>query len=163
MDETYSYDDQLFDRDGEVLDPCVSEAPLSPIFDEDEPAGATFQVGPLEYRLVEDDDFAQADDSSADDYAGPSAAEKPDEYAGFASSRGEPSALQPLVDALFAEQPFAKQLDFVLLAEAFDLDEDLLEVVNLLPPGFYLREEMCDQLNSIITAHGWGNIVGTVS
>ena len=80
-----------------------------------------------------------------------------------ASSMGEPSRLQPLVDALFADKPFAKQMDLILLADAFDLDDDLLEVVGLLPPGFYLREEMCDQLNSIITAHGWGMTVGTVS
>ncbi|MBQ6395287.1 MAG: hypothetical protein IJH87_02950 [Atopobiaceae bacterium] len=79
------------------------------------------------------------------------------------SSMGEPSRLQPLVDALFADKPFAKQMDFVLLAEAFDLDDDLREVVSLLPPGFYLRDELCDQLNSIITAHGWGMTVGTVS
>lgn len=44
-----------------------------------------------------------------------------------------------------------------------DLPADLLEVVDLLPAGTYSRSRMCDQLNSIITAHGWGYVYGTVS
>ena len=44
-----------------------------------------------------------------------------------------------------------------------DLGEDLIEVVNLLPAGTYRRARLCDQLNSIITAHGWGYVYGTVS
>ena len=34
--------------------------------------------------------------------------------------------------------------------------------VNLLPPGSYTRLRLCDQLNSIITAHGWAHVYGTV-
>ena len=26
----------------------------------------------------------------------------------------------------------------------------------------YKRGRLCDQLNSIVTAHGWGNVYGTV-
>lgn len=70
--------------------------------------------------------------------------------------------LQRLVDALFSEGPRTTQLDLLLRAESYDLDEDILEVVNLLPPGSYTRSRLCDQLNSIITAHGWGMTVGTV-
>ena len=51
----------------------------------------------------------------------------------------------------------------VVRAEMDDLGEDLIEVVNLLPAGTYRRARLCDQLNSIITAHGWGYVYGTVS
>ena len=37
-----------------------------------------------------------------------------------------------------------------------------MEVVDLLPAGKYKRGRLCDQLNSIVTAHGWGNVYGTV-
>ena len=47
-------------------------------------------------------------------------------------------------------------------AEIDDLSDDLREVVNLLPAGRYKRGRLCDQLNSIITAHGWGFVYGTV-
>ncbi len=73
------------------------------------------------------------------------------------------SDLQRLIDAAFAYKAIVSQLDLVLSAENHDLDEEVMEVVGLLPPGTYLRHEMCDQLNSIITAHGWGMTVGTVA
>ena len=47
-------------------------------------------------------------------------------------------------------------------AEVDDLPEDLIEVVELLPAGRYKRARLCDQLNSIITAHGWAYVYGTV-
>jgi hypothetical protein len=71
--------------------------------------------------------------------------------------------LQHVVDALFERGAQADRLDLVLLAEANDLDEDLLQIVELLPPGRYTRGRMCDQLNSALTAHGWGQTYGTVS
>ena len=37
-----------------------------------------------------------------------------------------------------------------------------MEVVGLLPAGSYKRARLCDQLNSIITAHGWAFLYGTV-
>lgn len=80
----------------------------------------------------------------------------------YTSGTGEPSRLQPLVDMLFLHGGEETQLNCLLLAETHDLDEELMEVVNLLPPGSYTRAKMCDQFNSIITAHGWGMTIGTV-
>jgi hypothetical protein len=79
------------------------------------------------------------------------------------SNPGAASELQRLVDALFVEARSITQMELLLRAESFDLDEDAQEVVGLLPPGRYSRARLCDQLNSIITAHGWGMTVGTVS
>lgn len=73
-----------------------------------------------------------------------------------------PSDLQRLVDAVYDFDVFATQMAFVLRAENYDFDEDVMEVVGLLPPGTYHRQALCDQLNSIVTAHGWGSTVGTV-
>jgi hypothetical protein len=71
--------------------------------------------------------------------------------------------LQRLVDSLYTNRTMATRLDLVVLAESNDLCDDLLEIVGLLPPGTYLRARMCDQLNSSLTAHGWGQTYGTVS
>lgn len=75
-------------------------------------------------------------------------------------------ALQKVVDALFAdaESPRAtvRRLDAVLAAEAADLPDELMEVVGLLPPGSYTRQRLCDQLNSSIGGHAWGQVFGTV-
>ena len=54
------------------------------------------------------------------------------------------------------------RLDVVLAAESGDLPADLQEVANLLPPGNYTRTRLCDQLNSIIGGHAWGQVYGTV-
>jgi len=84
---------------------------------------------------------------------------------GPGEGRGEDSDLQRLVDDLYAARPkgTVSQMDVVLRAEAFDLEAEDLEVVGLLPPGSYTRGRLCDQLNSIITAHGWGYTRGTVA
>lgn len=77
----------------------------------------------------------------------------------------EYGALQAIVDELFEDMPYdyeTRRLDVVLAAESNDLAADLLEVVNLLPPGTYTRVRLCDQLNSIIGGHAWGQIYGTV-
>lgn len=72
-------------------------------------------------------------------------------------------ALQKVVDALFAGGArTVTRLEVVLDAEAADLPRDLLEVVELLPPGAYTRERLCTQLNSAIGGHGWGYVYGTV-
>ena len=47
-------------------------------------------------------------------------------------------------------------------AEILDLCSDLMEVVAALPPRAYTRQRLCDQMNSILTARGWGNVYGTV-
>lgn len=70
--------------------------------------------------------------------------------------------LQSLVDALYATHEVVDRLDLVMQAEVLDLDPNLLEIVNLLPPGRYERQRLCDQLNSALAAHGWGGTYGTV-
>lgn len=73
-------------------------------------------------------------------------------------------ALQTVVNALFSDARVesVRRLDVVLSAEANDLPSDLLEVVGLLPPGTYTRRCLCDQLNSAIVGHAWGQVYGTV-
>ena len=70
--------------------------------------------------------------------------------------------LQRLVDGLYAGRAQVDRLDLVVQAEILDLSADLLEIVNLLPPGVYERQRLCDQLNSALAAHGWGGTYGTV-
>lgn len=72
--------------------------------------------------------------------------------------------LQLLVNELFAHKPSGKvsKMDVLMRAEIDDLSQDLLEIINLLPGGSYPRAILCDHLNSIITAHGWGYVVGCV-
>lgn len=74
----------------------------------------------------------------------------------------EYGALQKLVDTLFKESEFASSMDAVVLAESLDLPTDLQEVVHILPPGVYARQSMCDQFNSSIAGHAWGQVYGTV-
>ena len=74
-------------------------------------------------------------------------------------------ALQAVVDDLFEGAPRdfeVRRLDVVMAAEAGDLPADLLEIVNLLPPGTFTRVRLCDQLNSAIGGHAWGQVYGTV-
>ena len=72
--------------------------------------------------------------------------------------------LQRLVDDLYRQSASGsvKRVDVIIRAEVNDLPDDLMEVVNLLPSGSYKRARLCDQLNSIITAHGWAFLYGTV-
>lgn len=81
----------------------------------------------------------------------------------FASFQSEAFGdLQRLVDALYLGRNEVDRLDVVVQAELQDLDRDLIEIVNLLPPGRYSRQRLCDQLNSALAAHGWGGTYGTV-
>lgn len=70
--------------------------------------------------------------------------------------------LQRLVDGLYAGRHEVDRLDLVVQAEIIDLSADLMEIVDLLPPGVYERQRLCDQLNSALAAHGWGGMYGTV-
>lgn len=74
--------------------------------------------------------------------------------------------LQRLVDALFAPGVSSRatvgKIDVILRAEAYDLCDDLAEVVDLLPSGSFTRVRLCDQLNSILVGHGWAGVYGTV-
>lgn len=71
--------------------------------------------------------------------------------------------LQKLVDDLFSRHDRITALDLVIRAESLDLHPDLLEICEIIPPGEYNRLKLCDQMNSTITAHGWGGKYGTVS
>lgn len=74
-------------------------------------------------------------------------------------------ALQAIVDELFDDTSRdyeVRRLDVVIAAESNDLPADLQEIVNLLPPGTYTRMRLCDQLNSSIGGHAWGQVYGTV-
>ncbi len=70
--------------------------------------------------------------------------------------------LQRLVDGLFYDRTMVERLDLVVQAEILDLTPDLMEIVNLLPPGTYDRQRLCDQINSALAAHGWAATYGTV-
>lgn len=73
-------------------------------------------------------------------------------------------ALQNIVDALFADScvKSVRRLDVVIAAESTDLPEELVEIISLLPPGMYTRRRLCDQLNSALGGHAWGQVYGTV-
>ena len=71
--------------------------------------------------------------------------------------------LQRLVDALFATEKRTNHLDALILAQAHDLSDDLIEVVSLLPPMPMTRAQLCDQITSTLAAHGWGRRYGIVS
>ena len=70
--------------------------------------------------------------------------------------------LQHLIDGLFTGREAIDRLDLIVQAEILDLAPDLLEIVNLVPPGTYNRTRLCDQINSALAAHGWGATYGTV-
>lgn len=70
--------------------------------------------------------------------------------------------LQRLVDSLFRETRRVTRLDALLRAEALDVPDDLLGIMNLLPPASYTRDKLCNQLNSSLKGHGWNNKYGTV-
>lgn len=80
------------------------------------------------------------------------------------SRSGEYGELQRLVDEIYRVSPSksVSKIDVVVEAEVLDLDEELMEVMNLIPAGSYRRSRLCDQINSIVTAHGWAFVYGTV-
>ena len=65
------------------------------------------------------------------------------EYGSFQAE--EFGDLQRLVDGLFYDRHAIDRLDLIVL-----------------PPGYYDRQSLCDQLNSALAAHGWGAVYGTV-
>lgn len=80
------------------------------------------------------------------------------------SPSSEYGELQKLVNDLYRESASGsvRSVDVVVRAEVNDLSPELMEIVELLPAGAYKRGRLCDQLNSIITAHGYGYLYGTV-
>lgn len=77
-------------------------------------------------------------------------------------SKEDHETLQRLIETMFAGSTGVSRLEFIVRAELSDIARDVLDVVELLPPGVYSRDRLCDQLNSAITAHGWGRSLGTV-
>ncbi len=70
--------------------------------------------------------------------------------------------LQDIVDKLYRDEKTATALDALVLAETYDLPSELMELIELMPPGSYTRPRFCGQLNSIINGHAWGMVYGTV-
>ncbi len=71
--------------------------------------------------------------------------------------------LQEFVDSLYLQAETLSRLDVVLAAESFGLNDDLQEIISLLPPGAYSRVRLCGQLNSSLSSHGWGYVYGSVA
>lgn len=70
--------------------------------------------------------------------------------------------LQEFVERLYAQGEEFMRLEVVLEAEAFGLNKELQEIVELLPPGLYSRDKLCSQINSSLSSHGWGYVYGAV-
>ncbi len=70
--------------------------------------------------------------------------------------------LQEFIDRLFIGREDYMRLEVVLEGEAYGLNGELMEVLNLLPPGLYTRDRLCSQINSSLSSHGWGYVYGAV-
>ncbi len=70
--------------------------------------------------------------------------------------------LQEVIDRLFDGREDYMRLEVVLEGEAYGLNGELMEVLNLLPPGLYTRDRLCGQINSSLSSHGWGYVYGAV-
>lgn len=70
--------------------------------------------------------------------------------------------LQEFVESLFRADDAYSRLNVILEAESYGLNDELLEIINLLPPGTYSRDRLCSQLNSSLSSHGWGYVYGAV-
>ena len=70
--------------------------------------------------------------------------------------------LQEFIDRLFDGREDYMRLEVVLEGEAYGLNGELMEVLNLLPPGLYTRDRLRGQINSSLSSHGWGYVYGAV-
>ena len=70
--------------------------------------------------------------------------------------------LQEFIDRLFDGREDYMRLEVVLEGEAYGLNGELMEVLNLLPPCLYTRDRLCGQINSSLSSHGWGYVYGAV-
>ena len=70
--------------------------------------------------------------------------------------------LQEFIDRLFDGREDYMRLEVVLEGEAYGLNGELMEVLNLLPHGLYTRDRLCGQINSSLSSHGWGYVYGAV-
>lgn len=66
-----------------------------------------------------------------------------------------------MLGSLYRDNRIVTRLDVIVRAEAMDLPDDVLGLIDRIPPGHYNRSRLCDQLNSAITAHGWSRTLGT--
>lgn len=72
-------------------------------------------------------------------------------------------ALQRFVDSLYRDARRVSRLDILLRAQTYDLDAELMPLVENLPgAGAYTRQRLADQLNSAIIGHGLSRTYGTV-
>ena len=62
--------------------------------------------------------------------------------------------LQEFIDRLFDGREDYMRLEVVLEGEAYGLNGELMEVLNLLPPGLYTRDRLCGQINSSLLTDG---------
>ena len=76
--------------------------------------------------------------------------------------RPDYGVLQEFIDRLFDGRENYMRLEVVLEGEAYGLNGELMEVLNLLPPGLYTRDRLCGQINSSLSSHGWGYVYGAV-
>jgi hypothetical protein len=70
--------------------------------------------------------------------------------------------LMRMLDTLYRDGGRVSRLQIIQAAETMSLPEDILGIINLLPPGEYTRARVADQLNSAIVGHGMGRTFGTV-
>jgi len=71
--------------------------------------------------------------------------------------------LQRFLDSLYRDRKRVSRLDIVLRAQTYDLDPELMPLVENLPgAGAYSRQRLADQLNSAIVGHGLSRRYGTV-
>lgn len=70
--------------------------------------------------------------------------------------------LQDLIDELFESRNTLTSMELLVNAEIRDLHPDLIVICQIVPPGTYSRQALCDQMNSAIAGHGWGSVYGTV-
>ncbi len=70
--------------------------------------------------------------------------------------------LMRMIDTLYRERLSVRRLDVVTAAGVYELPDDVVEMLTLLPAGTYSRQALADQLNSIIVGHGRGRSLGTV-
>lgn len=69
--------------------------------------------------------------------------------------------IERMLATLFLRTHYVSRLDVIIRAEAMDLPDEVLELINCVPPSRYTRARLCNQLNSAITAHGWSRTLGT--
>ena len=70
--------------------------------------------------------------------------------------------LQEFIDRLFDGREDYMRLEVVLEGEAYGLNGELMEVLNLLPPGLYTRDRLCSQINSSLSSLGCVYVYGAV-